>query len=329
MRIAKKYFKLWKTKVKQKRKDVDTKEKIVKFLEELKKHKVAVKPTKCEKRENENGQTKQCSKSAKKRYQDVSEIYKNRFQAQQDVIKSQQTKLYEQEKIIEDLKLGIITEETQKSLQNGKCEIREIFKRCSVKVKCSITPPEAVEKNVDIIELRTSKVPKIMAELDRRATERAIRRNIILEKKKIIEEKKRKEYEFIVANKKAADDEQKKRNLEAIKEKRRLENELERRRQENRNKYLETINKADKFHRKKLKRKYFNAFKALMEIKTEFEIKSDLFYENLLKKKSLYIWNVNVKENLEKQYLDADCLYEYKLKKKIFKSWQLVIYEII
>ncbi|KAI4453224.1 hypothetical protein MML48_scaffold00002783 [Holotrichia oblita] len=327
MRIVKKYFKRWKTKVKEKRKDVDTTQKIVNFLEELKKHKSAVKPTKCEKRESENDQTKHCPKSAnKKKYQDVSEIYKNRFQAQQDLIKSQQTKLHEQEKIIEDLKLGIITEETQKSLENGKCEIREIFKRCSVKVKCRITPPEAVEKNVDIIELRSSKVPKIMAELDKRATERAIRRNIILEKKKIIEEKKRKEYELIVASKKAADDEQKKKNLEAIKEKRRLENELERKRQENRHKYLEIINKADKFHRKKLKRKYFNAFKALMEIKNEFEIKSDLFYENLLKKKSVCIWNINVKEILEKHYLDADCLYEYKLKKKIFKSWQSVLF---
>ncbi|GJQ75765.1 hypothetical protein Trydic_g17836 [Trypoxylus dichotomus] len=326
MKIAEKYFRLWKTKVKAKQEHQDMKHKINIFLEQLKKHKETKSYTKCQKSiEDKTSQSKSHPKSEKKKYQDVSEIYRSRYQAQQDLIIAQRVKLQEQEQLIEDLKLGIITDETQKSLETCKYEIRDIFRRCSERVKCKITPPEAVEKNVDVIELRTSKASKIVAEMDKRAMERAIRRNIILEKKKLIEEEKRKQAELVVANKKAADEEQKRKNLEAIKERRRLETELEKKRQENRRKFLESINRAEKFHKKKIKRKFFDAFKTLMEIKYEFEDKSELFYKNSLQKKTLDIWRMYIREKLEKQYLDANILYEYKIKRKLFKSWNSIL----
>lgn len=315
--ITMKYFKLWRSKVKEKRNDKNRIDKIENFLQKLIKEK-QIKSSNS-KHENENNTKDHSNYNVQ-----CKDIYKNRHKAQQNLIKAQKIKLQEQEKIIESLKIGIILDEAQKSLENSKYEIRDVFKRCCEKVKCKITPLEAIQNDANTIEIKTSKVPKIVCQMEERALERAIRRNIILERKKLMEEKKRKEIENAVAHKKAVDEEQRQKNLDLIKERRKMEAELERRRQENKKKYLDNINKANGFYKRKMMYKFFNAFKILIEIKMEFEVKSEIFYKSLLKKKCINSWRMYIRNRIEKENFEANCLYNYKLTRKIWRAWRSV-----
>ncbi|KAJ8928021.1 hypothetical protein NQ314_019432 [Rhamnusium bicolor] len=219
-----KYFNIWRETVKMKKEKVELlenkieqKEKLDKFIKKLKK---------CKKQEQANylKEETECREKMSKQLKPFSN-YKNRFNAQKTIIDMQKAKLEEQNKIIEELQLGIIREDLLKSIANTKTNIREIFKNCSEKIKCKASIIFTEEKQEFMIN--SQKAPKVIQQMEQRALQRAQKRQIILERKRLIEKARKQMVEEAIEKKRAMEEEEKKKNLEAIKERRKKELELE------------------------------------------------------------------------------------------------------
>lgn len=159
--------------------------------------------------------------------------YKNRFEAQKNIIVMQKNKLKEQEKLIEQLKLGMVSKELYKSINNAEQNIKEIFQFASTKVKSKVNPIVSVgcKEKLFELELYSHKAPKFVQEMEKRAQEREIRRELIMERKREIDEYRKRIKEQAIEAKRAQDEEETKKNLEAMKEKRRKELEIQKKKQ--------------------------------------------------------------------------------------------------
>lgn len=166
--------------------------------------------------------------------------FKNRYEAQKNIIEQQKAKLKEQEKLIEALRLGRIKEDLYKSIKATKNTIHEVFQNASPKVKMKMMPALTVQcADVIDLQLNSSKAPKIVQEMEKRAEERALKREIILEKKRMLDEERRKAAILALEQKRVQDEEERKKQLEAIKERRKRELEMEKKRQMNKQKWEE------------------------------------------------------------------------------------------
>lgn len=199
--LCEKYFKIWKNVVEAKIEQKRNKElikrqrkKLNTFLTKVKKHKANVKI--------KHKADDEFSKKYKK-YATISpesnRSYENSFKAQKTIIEMQKTRLEEQNRIIQDLKLGIMTEDLEKSIAKSKMNIREIFTNCSTETKIKI-PILLVEEPK--ISISTQKAPKILQEMQEKAVKRAENRQQILERKRLIEEMRQKMLTQAMENKK-------------------------------------------------------------------------------------------------------------------------------
>lgn len=338
-KLIKNYFTSWKTFVNNKKKRMqneqriaDQHEKLENFLKKIKKTQ-KVKANKIEtdtqNRKMSKNKVQNYTPDNKKINKNVHEQenkYKHRFQAQQNIINVQKTKLEQQCKLIEDLKLGKITVEIAKSLENTKNEIREIFSKSSAKIKCRISPliEDVSNKSINF-ELRTDKAPKIIQEMEKRAQERALKRQIILERKRIIDEEKKRVAALILEQKRIQDEEEKKRNLEAMKEKRRKEMELHKIRRINKEKYFNNLNKAIELHERHLKFFGLKCFVKLVIIKRDNMEKSIQFYDQFLVKKCFNKWLLYYREIESKINERADLFYKNKILIKYIDKFKLVL----
>lgn len=327
--LMRKYFTSWKNSVTNEKQKIkyegemtNQKEKLDKFFKKIKRLKRQKNQSKVNVQPSENTEIKP-NNSYKPQIKDYN-IYKHRYKAQQNIITQQKIKLEKQTKLIEDLKLGKITEELSKSLETTKSEIREIFSKSSAKVKCKVSPLlEDLPKKLVDLQLRTEQAPKIIQQMEKRTAERALRRQMILERKKIMDEERKRMAELILEQKRVQDEEEKKRNLMAIKEKRRKEMELQKLRQLNKEKYLNNLNKALRYHNEKLKKHGLYAFVEILTVKHKNIEKSLQFYEMLIKKRSFFNWRNHRIETEKKTNEKADLFYRTKLLKKyinLFKS---------
>ncbi|XP_022918028.2 coiled-coil domain-containing protein 191 isoform X1 [Onthophagus taurus] len=323
-KLVEKYFNIWRAKVRKKKRP-DTglikKEKINNFLERLKQtteQKIA-EPNKL------TTQSKSSNNLSCYQIKTSNETFKNRLKSQQDVIQNQKAQINEQNKLIEDLRLGIIQEETTKSLNNSHYEIREIFRRCSGSVRCKITPPEASENNVHVIELRCSKPPKLFREMEKRAEERSLKRQIIKERKRVLDERKQILAAEAVERKKTVEEEERKKNLEMIKERRRLESETIKIKELKRKEYLEKIHKANKFHNRKLKLMVFDGMKKMIKIMEENFFKAEFYYDNCAKRNCFLALKKYSNQKIFERNCKADGLFQFKVLKKSFQAWKVLI----
>lgn len=306
IKLLAKYFQFWKEFIYQKKHRL---EKVDDFIKRLKEKRKEVVPSNNNKQQNVQKQVSN---------------YQNRFEAQKDIIALQKLKLEKQNKIIETLKLGIITQDLAKSLEMTKSEFREIF-RNSINLKQKAAPLlDDLPKRTLNLEIKTEKVPKLVIEMEKRAQERALKRQIIMERKRIIDKEKKQMAELILEQKRIRDEEERKRNLEILKQKRRIEMELERIRQINRQKYMNDLRKAQNFYQKRLKSRMFNRFLLNIEKKHDSIVKSKEFYCISLIKKSYCKWLLFKQEIERKRFKKAILLHRKTVLRKHLGLFKLV-----
>ncbi|KAJ8938707.1 hypothetical protein NQ318_007995 [Aromia moschata] len=287
--LTRKYFIIWKDAIHLK------KEKIKLLQEKIdKKEKIGSK----QKDQNSKTDSEKLSKVGQPK---LSANYKNRFIAQKNIINLQKVKLEEQNKIIEELQLGIIREDLLKSLETTKTNIREIFSNCSVKVKCKM-PALFTDENKTFM-LNTQKAPRIIQHMEQRAIHRAQNRQIILERKRIIEEARQQMLEEAIEKKKVVEEEERKNNLEQIKE------------------------KPTDFYNKLLFRKYFQELCSYSKKCKDNNLLARRHYKVKLLQKSIYNWCIFIEEKYSVKYDIADAHFAYNVLKRTINIWHNFIIE--
>ncbi|KAJ8920181.1 hypothetical protein NQ315_011842 [Exocentrus adspersus] len=255
------------------------------------------------------------------------EIFKNRYTAQKNIINMQKAKLEEQNKLIEELKLGIIREDLLKSIENTKSNIREIFSNCSSTTKCKV--PVIILTERQDFKVTTQKAPKIVQQLEQRALERAQKRRMILERKRLIEEARQRLLEEAIENKRVLEEEERRRSLAVIKERRKKELELEKVRQANKQKYLDSLNKAVNFYNTLLLERCFRQlYDNFIRSRNNRWLALE-HYERKLLKKSIVSWCDLVEDSYKLKYELADAHFTYTILKKVLKTWRDVHIESV
>ncbi|CAH0554573.1 unnamed protein product [Brassicogethes aeneus] len=252
---------------------------------------------------------------------------KNRYKAQHDIIKMQKNKIEQQDKIIKELKLGIIREDLEKSVGNTNVDIHEIFHMCSKNLKLKMPHLQKVDEREKIM-VNSQKAPKLVHEMEKRAMERSMKRELILERKRIIEEERQRLLEEMLEKKAAIEEEQLKKNLEAIKERRKKELELEKIRQFNKTIFLEKYEKAVKFYNGRIKNKCFKIlYDDFRECKRKYSM-AEIFYERKILKIAFNSWIFFIEDKYKMKYNIAEAMFAYKTYRKYLDLWHKYCIEI-
>ncbi|EFA09647.1 hypothetical protein TcasGA2_TC011773 [Tribolium castaneum] len=247
--------------------------------------------------------------------------FKNRFVAQKSTIERLTSKLEQKERLILELKLGILDKE---AFNESKVEIREIFAKCSAKTRCKVAPPVDYSEKFMIM---TQKAPKFVQELEERALERAKRHEVVLERKRQMDETRARIIAEALEKKRAQDEEEKKKYLEMMKERRRLELEREKKRQVNKAIFMEKMQKAEDLHNRHLLK---NALKKLLDEYIDMKMKqekSELHLKITILSKSITAW----KQFVEGKYRDknalADACFARNALTRVMDKWRKLRHE--
>lgn len=252
--------------------------------------------------------------------------YKHRFVAQQKIIDVQKRKLIEQEEIIDELKLGKLEKDINKSIIEAEEQIQETLKNTSFKVKQNISPIliSTVQNELEQFRLNSNKAPKIVQQMEKRAFERQQKHKLILERKCIIEQTRKQAIQKEIERKKLQDEEQKIQNLEELKARRIKEMNIRKKIQMQKLQFLENRQKVDSFYRKKLLKFGFESFLLLIQIKSNNYFESHEHYKNSLKRKVFNNWINFINKINDEKYAKARNFYNLKLKKEIMRLWMKV-----
>ncbi|CAG9761157.1 unnamed protein product [Ceutorhynchus assimilis] len=250
-----------------------------------------------------------------------SESFKNRFKSQKAIIDLQRSKIDEQTKIINELKLGIIREDLIKSIENTKINIREIFSNCSGKLLAQAPMIQAVEERKKMM-ITSQKVPKTYQKMHQRAIERANYREIILERKRLIEETRQKLLEEAIEKKKVLEEEERKRNLEIISEQRKKERHLQKMRREKTQEYERKFLLATNFHKKLLMQQSFKKVLINFLKSKENHSLATEYYRRKQKYRIFKTWwgHVEAKYKIKEDTADAHC--EFRILKRAFEKFK-------
>lgn len=253
----------------------------------------------------------------------------NRFKAQKEIIEKQRQKLFEQQKLIEELKLKKIHEDAKKSLEKSSKIYQETainsqklrFKARFVKDELKTETTESTET---FLTLKSSKAPKIVQEMEKRAKEREERRLLIKERKRLLDEEKKRIALELINKKKQEEQEEKEKRLQALKEEREAQRQLELQKKLLKIKYLEQSKTALLHYKKKLLEKMFESLKnAIEERKMQEEIAVKLHEFNT----TLYIfrsWQKFTTCFVKERQQKADKCFRYKAYKRVMKEWKKV-----
>ncbi|KAK9877049.1 hypothetical protein WA026_016078 [Henosepilachna vigintioctopunctata] len=279
-----------------------------------------------------------------------AETYKYRFEAQKNIIEQQKFKLQEKEKIINELRVGIMTEEVKEFQNKSKLLIRELFQDCKIKMAGKV-PLDYLPTNGEKLWIKTKNAPKILQQLEKRAFDRMKYREMIRERKKLLDETKKKIHEELLEQKKYLEEEEKKKQLELMKEKRKEELIKIKMRQINKEKFLENLEKAKQQYQLKLLKYTFLKWKLTYKWSLDKKVKGDIHYKTCLLKKSINTllnivemkysmkyemadvfhrklilgrtFNILKERNMERirAMQVAEDFYDFNMQYKIFKRW--------
>lgn len=190
-------------------------------------------------------------------YKNVGASFQNRFLAQKNIIDMQKSRLLEQERIINDLKMGIMSKEDIQ--RTDKYDLAELFQDCKMKLLGRV-PLDYIPKNQGLL-VKPQTAPKIIQELEKRALERMKYREMIKERKKLLEETKKKIQEENLRRKHQMEEEERLKHLEMLNERHRQEQERMKIRKINKEIFQRNLNKAIAFNEKNVLRRAFHQLK--------------------------------------------------------------------
>lgn len=302
--LLKKYFRKWR-KGNKKRQE----KKINKFINTLKHQQQALLSN------TEPKRSKSC-KAPK-----PTESFRNRYKVQNQIIDRQKEKIEEQNRTIDELKLGIIREDLLKSIENNKNIVREIFGNCSEKILCRAPLIKDVDEREKFM-VSARKAPKLIQRLQQRAIERNKYREEILRRKHIKEEERQNFLREIIESKKALEEEERKRNLELINEQRKQELRLQKIREQKRQEFEKKVLTAVNFYNNLLVRQ---CFKKLYNVYTKSKENNTLAratYVRKVKFKTFKAWLGRVEAKYAAKNNIADAYFNFRILRLSMARWK-------
>lgn len=247
----------------------------------------------------------------------------NRYNAQKTIIETQKQKLEEQNKLIEELKLGIIKEDLFRSINNIKVDLHEIFGDCTDKTKL-LKIHLNLSENREKFMLNSQKAPKFVHQMEEKAVQRAQNRELILERKRIIEEHRRRLLEQALENKRVLEETEKRKHLQLMAERRKRELELEKLRQANKERFLNKVEKADCLYKRTILRHSFRKLIYNCRNNQHNQLVAVQHHESTLKQRYLYKWFDLVDDLWKLKNHIADALHSHTLLRQVFRMWHAV-----
>ncbi|KAL1497294.1 hypothetical protein ABEB36_008283 [Hypothenemus hampei] len=248
------------------------------------------------------------------------ENFTNRFKMQKSIINQQKSKIEEQTKIINELKLGIIREDLLKSIENTKIEIREIFSNCSQKLVMNKAPLFKAMEEREKIMVHSQQAPKMIQKMHERALERAQYREIILERKRLIEDARQKLLEEAIEKKRVLEEEERKRNLEIINEQRKKELQMQKIRQDKKREFERKLALAEEFYNHLLVKQCFQKL-INNNVKSKENLTLAIAYcSNMQKMRVFKGWKQFIDDKNRKKYQIADGHLKSKVLKRAFND---------
>uniref|UniRef100_A0A1A9W6L5 Sfi1 spindle body domain-containing protein n=1 Tax=Glossina brevipalpis TaxID=37001 RepID=A0A1A9W6L5_9MUSC len=288
----------------------------------------------------------------------VAKKYQNKIKVQQDIIDLQRIKLERQERIIMELKLGKLSEETKEARQGLKEDLKSVIRSGNPKLKVQAKTLQLVGNLKDREDNRFERLegkalePAFLKNMQERAMARSIRQEQARLRRLQIEAEKEAQKLAVEEAKRLEGEEAKRLRMEAWNEKRRQERMAKILKERERQKAADNLRKAQEFCRRLLlsrigmegfkrllehrrekfrkyqelrlklnKKRYLQAWFAVHCIaKARRDKKADEFYESILKRRIVNCWCCYVEMERCKVNV-ADDWYDFKLVEGIFRKW--------
>ncbi|KAK2579127.1 hypothetical protein KPH14_001297 [Odynerus spinipes] len=337
-RILRKYFQIWKSytedmkniaKIKKETQDKSHDRKIEIFINEItEKQKELTKIPKQQiknsfplKSIQENEDKKKLNHH--KKHIVIDSPAQNRLNAQKAIIEKQKSKLAEQNRIIEELRLKQIQEELAKMDKETVNTARETLMHCGQETRRTLIQlmRQAGYRDKSMaLPQQVPSPPKFLTQMEARAEARR-------ERLKKAEETRRKKLEEQKLKEEAAklEEEEKKKKLqqEVAREARRLREEQEKCRAQEIERLKELNARADKFYHKYLFRHYVKkSCMKLIEMRNDFVQKVDDRYKNSLLLRTFTAWRRETQRQYQVKLELATSVYDRNLLWYAFKDWK-------
>ncbi|KAL9893597.1 uncharacterized protein ACN2A1_008641 [Glossina fuscipes fuscipes] len=255
--------------------------------------------------------------------------YQNKIKVQQDIIDLQRVKLERQERIIMELKLGKLSEETKEARQELKEDLKTAIRSGDPKLKAKAKTLQLIgnlkDRNDDDrfgrLEGKALE-PAFLRNMQERALARSIRQEQARQRRLKIEAEKEAQKLALEEAKRLEDEETKRLRVETWNEKRRQERMAKILKERERQRAADNMKKAQEFCRRLLlSRIGMEGFKRLLERRREKFRKYQELRLKLNKKRYLQAWFTVYCIAKARRDKKADDFYECILKRRIMNWW--------
>uniref|UniRef100_A0A1A9UZT4 Sfi1 spindle body domain-containing protein n=1 Tax=Glossina austeni TaxID=7395 RepID=A0A1A9UZT4_GLOAU len=254
--------------------------------------------------------------------------YQNKIKVQQDIIDLQRVKLERQERIIMELKLGKLSEETKEARQELKEDLKIAIRSGDPKLKAKAKTLQLIgnlkDRKDDRFERLEGKAlePAFLKNMQERALARSIRQEQARQRRLKIEAEKEAQKLALEEAKRLEDEETKRLRVETWNEKRRQERMAKILKERERQRAADNMKKAQEFFRRLLlSRIGMEGFKRLLECRREKFRKYQELRLKLSKKRYLQAWFTVYCIAKARRDKKADDFYECILKRRIINCW--------
>uniref|UniRef100_A0A1A9ZZP6 Sfi1 spindle body domain-containing protein n=1 Tax=Glossina pallidipes TaxID=7398 RepID=A0A1A9ZZP6_GLOPL len=254
--------------------------------------------------------------------------YQNKIKVQQDIIDLQRVKLERQERIIMELKLGKLSEETKEARQELKEDLKTAIRSGDPKLKAKAKTLQLIgnlkDRKDDRFERLEGKAlePAFLKNMQERALARSIRQEQARQRRLKIEAEKEAQKLALEEAKRLEDEETKRLRVETWNERRRQERMAKILKERERQRAADNMKKAQEFCRRLLlSRIGMEGFKRLLELRREKFRKYQELRLKLSKKRYLQAWFTVYCIAKARRDKKADDFYERILKRRIVNWW--------
>uniref|UniRef100_A0A1B0FR82 Sfi1 spindle body domain-containing protein n=2 Tax=Glossina morsitans morsitans TaxID=37546 RepID=A0A1B0FR82_GLOMM len=254
--------------------------------------------------------------------------YQNKIKVQQDIIDLQRVKLERQERIIMELKLGKLSEETKEARQELKEDLKTAIRSGDPKLKAKAKTLQLIgnlrDRKDDRFERLEGKAlePAFLRNMQERALARSIRQEQARQRRLKIEAEKEAQKLALEEAKRLEDEETKRLRVETWNERRRQERMAKILKERERQRAADNMKKAQEFCRRLLlSRIGMEGFKRLLERRREKFRKYQELRLKLSKKRYLQAWFTVYCIAKARRDKKADDFYERILKRRIINWW--------
>ncbi|XP_031622944.1 uncharacterized protein LOC116340532 [Contarinia nasturtii] len=255
--------------------------------------------------------------------------YNNKLKTQQDIIELQKIKLQRQQRIITEMKLSKLLEDTNDAENHLKEELSIVAKtgcqNSRSKAKCLQIAGNLKDKDDDMkseLQAKGITAPKFLIEMQARALEREMRHQEAQRRREALEREKEALKMAAEEEKRRLDEEAKRERIREYWRKRRLEKEIEAKKALERMRFLTNLELAKAFNRSHLLKWAMEKFKNIVRWKHRNKHVSTELRHRMLYRDYFHRWKKHTNRIWEERKAKADACYHLHCKLMAWAKWQ-------